>query len=59
MDLPPRDLGSDVIDLSGCELEDLRAQDIESFMPSLERLLKQVYRPRDNFAGGGPPGRAD
>jgi hypothetical protein len=59
MDLPSRDLGSDVIDLSGCTLEDLRSRDIDSLMSPLGRLLEQVYRPRVNFDGTGPPGRAD
>lgn len=60
MDFPSHDLGSDLIDLTICSLEDLRSLDIESFSAPRDRLLRQVYRPRGNFGGGeGGPDRAD
>jgi hypothetical protein len=60
MELPVPDIKSELIDLSGCSLEDLRSYDEESLAPSLDRMLNQVHRPRGNFSGGGnPPDRVD
>ncbi len=60
MELPVPDIESELIDLSGCSLEDLRLRDEESLATSLDRLLSQVYRPRGNFSGGGgEPDRVD
>jgi len=53
------DLESDLIDLAGCSLADLRVQDDEALASSLDQLLQQVDRPRGNFGGSDPPGRAD
>jgi hypothetical protein len=60
MELPVPDIESELIDLSGCSLEDLRSRDEECLATSLDRLLSQVHRPRGNFSGGGnPPDRVD
>lgn len=59
MDARSRDLGSDVIDLSACPLDDIRDMEIETIFPCMERFLAQISRSRGNFSGGGPPGRAD
>jgi len=59
MNMQSRDLESDVIDLTDCSLAELRACGIESLEPALDRLLRQVYRPRSNYGGTGEPGRAD
>jgi hypothetical protein len=58
-DLVSGDLESDLIDLAGCSLADLRVQDDEALASSLDQLLQQVDRPRGNFGGSDPPGRAD
>ncbi|MEU3604755.1 aldo/keto reductase [Streptomyces sp. NPDC035033] len=55
----PRHLGSELVDLSDVPLSVLRGQDPRPLARSLERLLRQVERPRVNFAGEGGPGRAD
>lgn len=52
-------LGSELIDLSEVPLADLRTQSPRLHARSLERLLRQVERPRINFAGDPGPGRAD
>jgi hypothetical protein len=57
--LPPQDLESELIDLTGCSIRALRSWDRESLTPSLIRLLRQVYRPRGNFGGADPPDRVD
>jgi hypothetical protein len=60
MDLPKPDIESELIDLTGCSVEDLRSRDAESLAVSLDRLLGQVQQPRGNFSGGGgPPDRVD
>lgn len=54
-------MGSELIDLSDVPLSTLRSQSPEVYARSLDRLLRQVARPRINFAqdGGPQPGRAD
>jgi hypothetical protein len=59
MDLPSHDLESDMIDLTKFSLADLRSWDLDLLAPSLDRLLRQVCRPRGNLGGTDPPGRAD
>jgi hypothetical protein len=61
MDVQSCDLECEVIDLSTYSIDGLRACDVGHFGVDLERVLRQVYRPRPNFAGGsaGAPGRAD
>ncbi|MFE5914122.1 hypothetical protein ACFQ6B_34265 [Streptomyces wedmorensis] len=56
------DMGSELVDLSEVPLTVVREQDPDLHARSLERLLRQVERPRVNFStgsGDGPPGRAD
>ncbi|MEU7068618.1 hypothetical protein AB0B30_02735 [Streptomyces narbonensis] len=52
-------MGSELIDLSEMPLSALRSQSPVLHAASLERLLRQVERPRVNFASDGAPGRAD
>ncbi|KOG25650.1 MULTISPECIES: hypothetical protein [Streptomyces] len=55
-------MGSELVDLSDVPLTVVREQDPGLHARSLERLLRQVERPRLNFStgsGDGPPGRAD
>ncbi|WP_406489676.1 hypothetical protein [Streptomyces phaeochromogenes] len=52
-------MGSELVDLSETPLSALRAQSPDAYALSLDRLLRQVARPRVNFAGGEKPGRAD
>jgi hypothetical protein len=59
MELPGPDIESELIDLSGCSLEDLRSRDEESLATSLDRLLSQVHRTRGNFGDSNPPDRVD
>jgi hypothetical protein len=64
MALPGRGIESDalesgVLDLTDVSLQDLRFIDGADWERSLEGLLSQVSRPRTNFGGTGPPGRAD
>ena len=59
MDQSSRDLESEVIDLTGCSLEDLRDHGIDALGSYVDIFLRQVYRPRGNFGDHNPPGRAD
>jgi hypothetical protein len=59
MELPVPDIESELIDLSGCSLEDLRSRDDGPLAASLDRLLSQVQRPRGNFGDSNPPDRVD
>lgn len=60
MNTESRDLESDIIDLSGCSVEEIRALGIEYIGAAVCRALSQVCRPRPNFSGaGGGPTRAD
>jgi len=59
-DFLPRKLESDLIDLTVCSLREIWSLDIRFVAVSLDRLLRQVNRPRGNFAGGGgEPDRID
>ncbi|MEU2654155.1 hypothetical protein ABZ615_02415 [Streptomyces sp. NPDC007325] len=55
----PEYLGSELVDLSEVPLTVLKAQHPRLHAGSLERLLRQVERPRVNFASDGPPKRFD
>lgn len=52
---------SELPDLSDTALSDLRSRSPDIYARALERLLRQVERPRVNFANEGGPGsgRAD
>ncbi|MGW8359907.1 hypothetical protein ACWGK1_04950 [Streptomyces wedmorensis] len=55
-------MGSELVDLNDVPLSELRSQDPALHARSMERLLRQVERPRVNFSSGsgdGAPGRAD
>ncbi|MFB7862325.1 MULTISPECIES: hypothetical protein [unclassified Streptomyces] len=52
-------MGSELIDLSEVPLSVIRSQSPRLHARSLERALRQVERPRVNFATDGSPGRAD
>lgn len=55
----PEYLGSELLDLSETPLAVLQSQHPRLHADSLERLLRQVERPRVNFAGTEPPQRFD
>jgi hypothetical protein len=59
VELAAADLQSDLIDLSGYSLKDLRYLHRNHLASALDRLLAQVFRPRGNFGGGDPPDRVD
>ncbi|MEV5959844.1 hypothetical protein AB0M11_39945 [Streptomyces sp. NPDC051987] len=50
---------SELPDLSDTALSELRAQSPDLYARALQRLLRQVERPRVNFATDPGPGRAD
>ncbi|MEV5970896.1 hypothetical protein [Streptomyces sp. NPDC051921] len=52
-------MGSELVDLSDVPLSVIRSQSPRLHAQSLELLLRQVERPRVNFAGDSSPGRAD
>ncbi|KAA6217498.1 hypothetical protein [Streptomyces filamentosus] len=47
---------SELVDLSDVPLADLRARDPRTYAQALERLLRQVDRPRINLSPGGGDG---
>ncbi|MFD4372127.1 hypothetical protein [Streptomyces sp. NPDC058486] len=56
----PEFMGSELVDVSEVPLSALQTQHPSLHAGSLERLLRQVERPRVNFAGGSePPKRFD
>lgn len=61
MNTPRESMESELVDLSKVRLSALRVQNPDLYARSLDRLLRQVERPRVNFSGGtdGGPGRAD
>lgn len=59
MDTSAEFMGSELADLSDVPLSVLRSQNPDVYGRSLSRLLRQVERPRINFANDGKPGRAD
>ncbi|GIJ48980.1 hypothetical protein Val02_58660 [Virgisporangium aliadipatigenens] len=58
MEPSPNELETDLIDLTTLPISALRTFDEELLAPSVQRVLVQVQRPRNNI-GTGPPGRAD
>ncbi|MFF5145104.1 hypothetical protein ACFY6U_36240 [Streptomyces sp. NPDC013157] len=59
MNTPTESVWSELPDLSETTLAGLRVQSTDVYARALDRLLRQVERPRVNFAGDGPPKRAD
>jgi hypothetical protein len=55
MDHDQLSLKSEVIDLAGLSIADLRSQDDELLVSSGSRLLRQVYRATGNFGPNDPP----
>jgi hypothetical protein len=58
VDQLPRQVATELIDLTGISLATLRTCDERLLAPSLDRVLRLVDRPRPNL-GTGPPGRVD
>jgi hypothetical protein len=52
------DLETDLIDLTALPISAVRTVDEAILAPSMQRVLRQVERPRNNI-GTNPPGRAD
>jgi hypothetical protein len=48
-------LKSEVLDLTGLSIADLRSHDDELLVSSGSGLLRQVYRPTGNFGPADPP----
>jgi hypothetical protein len=48
-------LKSEVLDLTGVSIADLRSHDDELLVSSSSRLLRQVYRATGNFGPADPP----
>jgi hypothetical protein len=46
-------------DLLGYSLSDLRAHQGQALADAVQLVLRQVERPRFNLGGSAPPGRAD
>lgn len=46
-------------DLTGLTVEEVRAIRRDRLAPFMESTLRQVERPRANLGGSSPPGRAD
>jgi hypothetical protein len=59
VDQSQADIETHLVDLQDMPLDALRNCDPKQFSPYLERLLRQVTRPRYNLGGAGPPGRVD
>jgi hypothetical protein len=53
------DVTTEMIDLAGFSLSDLRAYQSRDLADAVRLVLHQVERPRANLGGSGPPGRAD
>lgn len=50
---------TEMLDLSQLTLSELLTFQHDDLADTVERVLKQVARPRFNLGGSGPPGRAD
>lgn len=59
MDHDPFSLKSEVLDLTGLSIADLRSQDDELLICSGSRLLRQVYRPTGNVTNDPPTASED
>lgn len=53
------ELVTELVDLSGVPLSRLRAVGTGELTAQVQRVLRQVERPRANLGSSGPPGRAD
>lgn len=58
MDLFPEEFETDLVDLTELSISDLRTCAPSLLAHSMNRILRQVERPRANI-GQSPPGRAD
>lgn len=54
-----RQVPTELIDLTGLSIVELRHCDKNVLRPSLDRVMRQVERPRANINEAGPPGRVD
>jgi hypothetical protein len=59
MDLSAATLDTEVLDLTDVSMNDLRHLSVPGWDHAADRLIRQAQRPRTNFGGTGPPGRAD
>jgi hypothetical protein len=59
MTRPSGELLTEVIDLSEYSLRELRKHQSDELRLMIQRVIRQVERPRANLGGTGPPGRAD
>jgi FXSXX-COOH protein len=59
VDRLPRQVPTELIDLTGISLAALRTCDKRLLAASLDRVLRQLDRPRGNIRESGPPGRVD
>jgi len=59
MDHSPKDVETDLVDLSGVSVSTLYRYRREALSASVRKLLTQVDRPRFNLGSSGPPGRVD
>jgi hypothetical protein len=63
VDQPPRqaptELVTELIDVSELSIAELRSCDESILAPSLDRIMRQINRPRGNISESGPPGRVD
>lgn len=59
MDLPFRQVQTELIDLTRISISNLRTCDKSLLAPSLNRVLQQIERPRANISESSPPGRVD
>ena len=59
MDQLPRQVPTELIDLTGISLAALRICDERMLAASLGRVLRQIDRARANIRETGPPGRVD
>jgi len=50
---------TELIDLTGISIANLRGLDSKLLDVSKERIMKQIEKPRANLGGAGPPGRSD
>jgi hypothetical protein len=53
MNVSAESMGSELVDLSDVPLSALRSQNRDAYARELDRLLRQVERPRVNFNSGG------
>jgi hypothetical protein len=59
VDRLPRQVPTELIDLTGISFAALRTCDERLLAASLDRVLRQINRPRANIRESSPPGRID